>query len=125
MSAQECVYSCCSTETCSHWHDGYNIMRYLLSVGTVRLVPRSPQTRCLLLQVAWVRRRLLENSKIARATHNVAAWRVWDEARGVQLHDNDDDGENKRVACFTLVFFSFLTCNRGEIYVGLNCLWVK
>eukprot|EP00904_Undaria_pinnatifida_P005800 jgi/Undpi1/234/HiC_scaffold_1.g00231.m1 len=45
-------------------------------------------------QVNWVRCRLLENSKIARATHNVAAWRVWDEARGVQLHDNDDDGES-------------------------------
>ncbi|CAM9290286.1 unnamed protein product [Ectocarpus fasciculatus] len=45
-------------------------------------------------QVAWVRRRLMENGKVARATHNVAAWRVWDEARGVQLHDNDDDGES-------------------------------
>lgn len=46
------------------------------------------------LQVTWVRNRLMENSKIARATHNIAAWRVWDESRGVQLHDNDDDGEN-------------------------------
>ncbi|CAM9628217.1 unnamed protein product [Scytosiphon promiscuus] len=45
-------------------------------------------------QVAWVRRRLMENGKIARATHNVAAWRVWDKVRGVQLHDNDDDGES-------------------------------
>eukprot|EP00903_Cladosiphon_okamuranus_P014694 g13620.t1 len=45
-------------------------------------------------QVVWVRRRLMENGKIARATHNVAAWRVWDELRGVQLHDNDDDGES-------------------------------
>ncbi|CAM9666918.1 unnamed protein product, partial [Hapterophycus canaliculatus] len=45
-------------------------------------------------EVAWVRRRLMENGKIARATHNVAAWRVWDDARGVQLHDNDDDGES-------------------------------
>lgn len=44
-------------------------------------------------KVAWVRRRLMENGKIARATHNVAAWRVWDELRGVQLHDNDDDGK--------------------------------
>lgn len=35
----------------------------------------------------------MENGKIARATHNVAAWRVWDELRGVQLHDNDDDGD--------------------------------
>ncbi|CAM9576035.1 unnamed protein product [Ectocarpus sp. 13 AM-2016] len=43
-------------------------------------------------QVTWVRRRLMENGKVARATHNVAAWRVWDEGRGVQLHDNDDDG---------------------------------
>ncbi|CAN0095457.1 unnamed protein product [Ectocarpus sp. 6 AP-2014] len=45
-------------------------------------------------QVTWVRRRLMENGKVARATHNVAAWRVWDEARGVQLHDNDDDGKS-------------------------------
>lgn len=37
----------------------------------------------------------MENGKVARATHNVAAWRVWDEARGVQLHDNDDDGKSK------------------------------
>ncbi|CAM9808070.1 unnamed protein product [Sphacelaria rigidula] len=36
----------------------------------------------------------MENSKIARATHNIVAWRIWDESRGVQLHDNDDDGEN-------------------------------
>ncbi|CAM9130472.1 unnamed protein product [Ectocarpus sp. 12 AP-2014] len=43
-------------------------------------------------QVTWVRRRLMEIGKVARATHNVAAWRVWDEGRGVQLHDNDDDG---------------------------------
>ena len=49
-------------------------------------------------KVAWVRRRLMENGKVARATHNVAAWRVWDEVRGVQLHDNDDDGKQ--------VFFS-------------------
>ncbi|CAN0537262.1 unnamed protein product, partial [Ectocarpus sp. 8 AP-2014] len=33
-------------------------------------------------QVTWVRRRLMENGKVARATHNVTAWRVWDEARG-------------------------------------------
>lgn len=39
----------------------------------------------------------MENSKIARATHNIAAWRVWDESRGVQLHDNDDDGEYELV----------------------------
>lgn len=36
----------------------------------------------------------MQNSKIARATHNVAAWRIWDDSKGVQLHDNDDDGEN-------------------------------
>lgn len=47
------------------------------------------------VQVAWVRRRLMENGKVARATHNVAAWRVRDEARGVQLHDNDDDGKSQ------------------------------
>ena len=48
-------------------------------------------------KVSWARRRLLENGKIARATHNIAAWRVWDEGRGVQLHDNDDDGEGNEV----------------------------
>lgn len=36
---------------------------------------------------------LLSDRKIARATHNMVAWRVWDEQRRVQLHDNDDDGE--------------------------------
>lgn len=56
-------------------------------------IPPPPPTGLLLPQVDWVRRRLLENSKIARATHNIAAWRIWDEVRGVQLHDNDDDGK--------------------------------
>lgn len=37
---------------------------------------------------------LLADRKIARATHNQYAWRLWDEARGAQLHDNDDDGES-------------------------------
>lgn len=44
-------------------------------------------------QVRWARERLLENGKIARATHNIVAWRIWEESKGVQLHDNDDDGE--------------------------------
>ncbi len=50
-----------------------------------------------------MRRRLLQNGKISRATHNVAAWRVWDELRGVQLHDNDDDGEPSSATPFLRV----------------------
>lgn len=54
----------------------------------------------------------MENGKIARATHNVAAWRLWDVAKGVQLHDNDDDGEypllvfvlcSKRLTCILVL----------------------
>lgn len=45
-------------------------------------------------QVQWAKRHLLENGKIARATHNMIAYRYWDEARGVQVADNDDDGED-------------------------------
>ncbi|CAN0448917.1 unnamed protein product, partial [Discosporangium mesarthrocarpum] len=43
-------------------------------------------------EVKMAMARLLERSKVARATHNISAWRVWDAERGVQLHDNDDDG---------------------------------
>ncbi|KAG8465984.1 hypothetical protein KFE25_005554 [Diacronema lutheri] len=39
-------------------------------------------------------RHLLADRKIARATHNQFAWRLWDATRGAQLHDNDDDGES-------------------------------
>mmetsp|Transcript_14200 Transcript_14200/g.42520 ORF Transcript_14200/g.42520 Transcript_14200/m.42520 type:complete len:99 (+) Transcript_14200:703-999(+) len=35
----------------------------------------------------------MQNGKIARATHNIAAWRLFDEHRDVVIHDNDDDGE--------------------------------
>lgn len=57
----------------------------------------------------------MENGKIARATHNVAAWRVWDEARGVQLHDNDDDGTVRSLRFFiaTLPYHYFLSETGG------------
>lgn len=61
-----------------------------------------------------MRRRLLENGKIARATHNVAAWRVWDEDRGVQLHDNDDDGTLRSLGYYfvALPLYLYLNCFR-------------
>eukprot|EP00658_Telonema_sp_P-2_P047521 TRINITY_DN36158_c0_g1_i2.p1 TRINITY_DN36158_c0_g1~~TRINITY_DN36158_c0_g1_i2.p1 ORF type:complete len:293 (+),score=93.48 TRINITY_DN36158_c0_g1_i2:220-1098(+) len=37
---------------------------------------------------------LYQNNKIQRATHNMWAYRLWDEDRGVQRADNDDDGED-------------------------------
>mmetsp|Transcript_30761 Transcript_30761/g.66097 ORF Transcript_30761/g.66097 Transcript_30761/m.66097 type:complete len:307 (-) Transcript_30761:187-1107(-) len=45
-------------------------------------------------QVQYALRYLLQDKKIARATHNIFAYRFWDEQRGVQVSDNDDDGEN-------------------------------
>ena len=45
-------------------------------------------------QVGWMLRTLLAERKIARATHNMYAYRLWDGSRGVQLADNDDDGEH-------------------------------
>lgn len=44
-------------------------------------------------EVRAVLEHLRADRKVARATHNQYAWRVWDRARAVQLHDNDDDGE--------------------------------
>eukprot|EP00947_MAST-08B_sp_MAST-8B-sp1_P002071 g2071.t1 len=44
--------------------------------------------------VAAVLRRLLENRKIARASHNIMAYRIFDEDRQMMLQDNDDDGES-------------------------------
>jgi len=45
-------------------------------------------------QVQWVLRNLLQNSKIAKATHNMTAHRFWDAERDVQVADNEDDGED-------------------------------
>uniref|UniRef100_A0A7S4FB89 Impact N-terminal domain-containing protein n=1 Tax=Chrysotila carterae TaxID=13221 RepID=A0A7S4FB89_CHRCT len=45
-------------------------------------------------QVQWAIRRLLEDRKVGRATHNIIAYRYFDAQRGVQVSDNDDDGEN-------------------------------
>lgn len=45
-------------------------------------------------QINWAKRKLLENSKVARATHNMWAFRFWDKERSVQIADNDDDGED-------------------------------
>lgn len=45
-------------------------------------------------QVNWALRMLLEDRKIAVATHNMFAYRFRDEARGIQVADNEDDGED-------------------------------
>eukprot|EP00931_Biecheleriopsis_adriatica_P090422 TRINITY_DN64401_c0_g1_i1.p1 TRINITY_DN64401_c0_g1~~TRINITY_DN64401_c0_g1_i1.p1 ORF type:complete len:479 (-),score=118.99 TRINITY_DN64401_c0_g1_i1:37-1473(-) len=45
-------------------------------------------------QVSWVLRSLLEDRKVAAATHNIFAYRFRDKDRGVQVADNDDDGED-------------------------------
>ena len=44
-------------------------------------------------QVSWVYRTLLQDKRIARASHNVVSWRYFDENKQVQCSDNDDDGE--------------------------------
>ncbi|XP_038069682.1 protein IMPACT-like [Patiria miniata] len=44
-------------------------------------------------QVAQVRRELLQNRKIANATHNILAYRIYCEDRGTFLQDCDNDGE--------------------------------
>ena len=38
--------------------------------------------------------RLLEDNHIARATHNMMAYRFFDAAAGVWRSDNDEDGED-------------------------------
>jgi len=43
--------------------------------------------------VQWALARLLSDKRIARATHNMLAYRFVD-GRGVQVSDNDDDGES-------------------------------
>mmetsp|Transcript_12494 Transcript_12494/g.18340 ORF Transcript_12494/g.18340 Transcript_12494/m.18340 type:complete len:300 (-) Transcript_12494:37-936(-) len=44
--------------------------------------------------VNWVLAELLFNDKkVARATHNMIAYRFWDEDRACVVADNDDDGE--------------------------------
>ena len=47
-------------------------------------------------QVNWVLATLLKDKRIARATHNMIAYRFVDRTRGggVQVSDNDDDGES-------------------------------
>ncbi|CAF4340406.1 unnamed protein product, partial [Rotaria sordida] len=44
-------------------------------------------------EVQLVLHKLKENKKIANATHNIYAYRIWDEKRNVILTDCDDDGE--------------------------------
>ncbi|CAE7778733.1 impact-A [Symbiodinium pilosum] len=45
-------------------------------------------------QVNWVLRTLLEDRKVAVATHNMFAYRFHDDARNIQVADNEDDGED-------------------------------
>lgn len=44
-------------------------------------------------EVAHVLATLKSNSKIMRATHNIYAYRLTDNGRGMPLHNHDDDGE--------------------------------
>ncbi|CAF3754469.1 unnamed protein product [Rotaria sp. Silwood1] len=44
-------------------------------------------------EVQLVINKLKENKKIANATHNMYAYRIWDEKRNAILADCDDDGE--------------------------------
>jgi hypothetical protein len=46
--------------------------------------------------VTAVMQTLMSNGKIARATHNIMAYRCWDSQRNVQLADNDDDVSHNR-----------------------------
>ena len=45
-------------------------------------------------EVQQVMARLLEDNHIARATHNMMAYRFFDEGAGVWRSDNDEDGED-------------------------------
>lgn len=45
------------------------------------------------IQVNWVYQTLLRDKKIAKASHNVVSYRFHDAARGIDCHNNDDDGE--------------------------------
>eukprot|EP00035_Acanthoeca_spectabilis_P023715 m.450574 g.450574 ORF g.450574 m.450574 type:complete len:311 (-) comp20019_c0_seq1:2804-3736(-) len=44
-------------------------------------------------EVDWVYQTLLQDKKIARASHNVVYYRYRDPVTNVDCHDNDDDGE--------------------------------
>ncbi|KAK8800078.1 hypothetical protein WA588_002894, partial [Blastocystis sp. NMH] len=45
-------------------------------------------------EVKLVLQYLHTNNKIQRATHNMYAYRIYDEERGIWFQDNDDDGES-------------------------------
>ncbi|CAF1287300.1 unnamed protein product [Adineta ricciae] len=44
-------------------------------------------------EVHLVLNKLKENKKIANATHNIYAYRIWDDKRNIIMADCDDDGE--------------------------------
>jgi putative IMPACT (imprinted ancient) family translation regulator len=44
-------------------------------------------------EIQLILNKLKENKKISNATHNMYAYRIWDEKRNVILADCDDDGE--------------------------------
>ncbi|KAL1526545.1 hypothetical protein AB1Y20_015253 [Prymnesium parvum] len=44
-------------------------------------------------EVEWFVRTLRAEKRVANATHNMLAYRFWDEERSVQVADHDDDGE--------------------------------
>jgi Uncharacterized protein family UPF0029 len=45
-------------------------------------------------EVAAVMAELMRDKKVARATHNIMAYRIWDPERQRWLSDNDEDGES-------------------------------
>lgn len=43
--------------------------------------------------VHWVYSQLLQDKRVAKASHNVVCYRFEDQVTGTLVHDNDDDGE--------------------------------
>ena len=75
-------------------------------------------------QVQWVIRSLLEERRIARATHNMIAYRFWDATRGVQVADNDDDGCVACVACVVwVVWVACVACVACVAWRAYSHVW--
>jgi len=60
---------------------------------------------------------LLEDRKIARATHNIMAYRVYDDEKEIQYKDNDDDGETA-AASKMAEMMHLMDCNNVIVVVS-------
>lgn len=77
-------------------------------------------------QLDWARRTLLQRPKIAKATHNMYAYRYINKSKGFVCADNDDDGEDgagKKIALLLELFEvtdALIMCSRwyGGIKLG-------